>query len=94
MKLTLKKPITLGEQGAPIESLTFRDEICAGDLRNIKTKSLQDPTFDDLLKIAAHLCAQPDLVISKLGLDDMAEVINLVSGFMSAGPETGTKSSP
>jgi hypothetical protein len=94
MKLALKKPIQVGEQGAPIESLTFREEVCAGDLRGMKARSLEDPTFDDLLKIAGRLCAQPDLVMSKLSLEDMGEVIKAVAGFMNAGQETGTAPSP
>jgi hypothetical protein len=91
LPLKLKKPISLGEEGAPITELSFREEIVAGDLRGIKLKSLEDPAADDLLKIAGRLCGQPDAVMSRLGLADLAQVLEVVGGFLSAGLEIGSE---
>jgi hypothetical protein len=89
VKLALKKPIAMGES-LTIAELTFREEVVAGDLRGLKVQSLADPLMDDLLKIASRLTGQPEVVMSKLGMADLAEVVTLVSGFLNAGPETGT----
>ncbi len=89
MKLTLKKPIQLGE-GPAITELVFREEVISGDLRGLKVQSLADPLLDDLLKIAGRLSAQPDVVMNRLSMTDLAEVVTLVTGFLNAGPETGT----
>jgi hypothetical protein len=88
MKLTLKKPIKLGEEGEPISVLTFREEVVAGDMRGIPMR--EPPHYDDLMKIAGRLCGQPDPVMNKIGFEDMKEVLEIVGGFLSGGPETGT----
>lgn len=95
MKLTLKKPIVVGEKNPiTITELNFREDMCAGDLRGLRASSLSDPKMEDLLLIAGRLCAQPDPVMQKLGLEDFGEVVSLVQGFINAGQETGTTSSP
>jgi hypothetical protein len=86
----LKKPIKVGETTEPVTELKLREEVCAGDLRGIKLSSLQDPMTDDLLKIAARLSGQTELVINKLGLEDMGEVLAAVVDFLGAGQGTGT----
>lgn len=88
MKLELKKPIQIGEAAA-ITHLTFREEICAGDLRGMKVNALGDPSTDDMLKIASRLCGEPDPVLAKLSLADLVEVLGLVSRFLQSGLETG-----
>ncbi len=88
MKYTLKKPVQLGE-GEPVTELVFREELVSGDFRGLKVNSLSDPLMDDLLKIAGRLCAQPDVVMGKLGMLDLSEVIGIVGGFLQAGQETG-----
>ncbi len=93
MKLALKKPIQVGE-GLPVTELVFREELCAGDLRGIRSSSLNDPLVEDLLKIAGRLCAQPDPVMHKLGFEDLAEVLGVVGGFLGSGEPTATKPSP
>lgn len=90
MKLVLKRPIRVGETGAPITELVFREEVVAGDLRGIKQKNLADPLIDDILTIAGRLTAQPDAVMNRLSPDDLGEVLQLVNGFFAPGPETGT----
>jgi hypothetical protein len=93
MRVKLKRPIQIAaKDGAEIETiseLTIREEICAGDLRGIKLKSLEDPSMDDLLKIAGRLAAQPDHVMNRLGLDDMGEIVQAVASFLDRG-ETST----
>lgn len=95
MKITLKKPIVLTGKGAgdqptteTITDLVFRDEVVSGDLRGIKASSLADPPVEDLLKIAGRLCGQPELVMNRLGMDDLGTVGLLVLDFLRAG-ETG-----
>lgn len=94
MKVVLRKPVTLGETTATVTELNLREEVVAGDLRGVKFSSLGDPTPDDLLKIASRMCGQPEAVLNKLGLEDMAEVIEGVAGFIERGLGTGKKRSP
>lgn len=89
MKLVLKDEIPLGEL-EPLRELNFRERIVAGDMRSIKVNSLSDPSLDDLLRIAGRLCGQPDAVLNKLSLADLAEVVALVGSFLSGGPKTGS----
>jgi len=93
MKYQLKKPLTLAPGHAPLSELTFREEVTAGDLRGVKLRALEDPITDDMMKIAAHLCAQPEHVLYKLGLADMTEVLKIVGDFLGAGLEIGTEPS-
>ncbi len=87
MKYKLKKPIKHGE-GETITELTFREELCAGDMRGIP---IRDPMFfDDVMKLAGRLSGQPDAVIAKLAWPDLMGVLPLVAGFMGAGLETGS----
>lgn len=93
MKLTLKKPVELGKEGQPITELIFREHLVSGDLRDIKASSLADPTIADILKIGGRLCAQPDAVMNRLGMADLAAVSEVVGGFLQSGLETGTEQS-
>ena len=92
MKLTLKKPVKLGEHGDMITELTFREDICGGDLRGIKLANLTaDMRSDDLLLIAQRLSGQPEMLFLKLlSQRDVFNVLETVGGFYSAGLETGT----
>lgn len=82
VKLQLKNPIQVGE-GAPITELNFRDEPVAGDMRGIP---IRDPMlWDDILKLAGRLCAQPDAVMNRLSFGDLQEVAKLVGGFTGGG---------
>jgi hypothetical protein len=86
----LTTPIQFGEE--TIAELRFREEAVAGDMRGIP---MRDPMYwDDLLKLAGRLCAQPDAVISKLSMADLQEVVPLVAGFLGGGPATGSAPSP
>lgn len=95
MKLKLTKPVVLkGKEDTftEITELTFREEICAGDLRGCKLGSflsIADCPVEDLLKLAGRLCAQPDPVMNGLSFADLGEVVALVSVFMQAGQSTG-----
>lgn len=89
-KLVLKKAIQLGEQGATVTELNFREEICAGDLRGVKFSALQDPSPEDYLKIASKLCGQHTELLNNLGMADMTEVCKTIDGFIKAGQMIGT----
>lgn len=87
MKLTLKAPVAHGE--VTITELNFREEIVAGDLRGV---AMRDPMqYDELLKIAGRLCAQPDAVMNKLSLADTLGVVEAVGSFFDGGLKTGKK---
>ncbi len=86
MKYSLIKPIAFGD-GPPVTELTFREEICAGDMRGIVMREAME--FGDMLKIAGRLCGQPDALMNKLSFADMLKVLEMVGLFMGAGPETG-----
>jgi hypothetical protein len=82
VKYVLKKAIQRGENET-ITELHFRDEVVAGDMRGIIMR--EEMTFDDMLKIAGRLCAQPDDVMNKLSFADLSKVGALVGGFFEAG---------
>lgn len=90
MKIALQKPIAHGSES--ISELNLREEIVAGDMRGIPMRD--PPHWDDLLKIAGRLAAQPDAIMAKLSFADMQEVVLRVAGFMAAGQETGPTPSP
>lgn len=89
MKLTLEKPIVVGEQ--TITELIFREEVVAGDLRG--TTIRETMSYDDLLKIAGRLCGQTDQVMNRLSVarGDLARVMDAVGSFITGdpGPKTG-----
>lgn len=87
MRLALKRPVSVGS--VEVTELVFREELVAGDLRGVKASSLSDPTIDDLLKISGRLCGQTDQVMSRLSVDDLGRVLEVVGGFLSGGPPTG-----
>lgn len=89
MKLTLKKPITVGE--TTVTELTFREEVVAGDLRDISLTRIPELQTGDVLKLAGRLTGQTDLVMAKLSFADLIEVTGVVSGFLFGGPQTGPK---
>lgn len=86
-KYVLKKPIVLGSE-VPVTELNFREEVCAGDMRDIDMTELKKPGPN--LKIAARLCGMTDAEMDKLSVPDMFAVIGLVQGFLSAGLEMPT----
>jgi hypothetical protein len=91
MQLTLSKPIILTSGATPIEELTLREEICAGDMRFLRVGALADPTVDDLLTLAGRLTGQGAAVLNKLSLGDMDVLLAEVLGFLVVGRGTGSK---
>lgn len=86
----LTTPVTVGSD--TVTELKFREKIVAGDLRGVP---MRDPMhFEDLLKIAGRLCAQPDPVMNSLEFADAMEVVGVVGGFMAPSPKTGSAPSP
>lgn len=88
--MVLKKSIIVGETGAPITELHFRAEVVAGDLRGIRVRDLDNPPLDAVLTIAGRLCGQPDVVMNKLSHVDLGALLEIVGGFLSPAPATGT----
>jgi hypothetical protein len=84
----LRKPIQFGSQ--VIEELTFRP-VTAKDLRRLPV--LDGFSMDTVLVLAGRLSGQPDPVIDKLTGADLAEVIDLVTGFMPASRPAGNEPS-
>jgi hypothetical protein len=89
MKYTLKRPIKVGS--IEVTELNFREEVVAGDMRGIAMRSPMH--WDDILKLTARLCAQPDQVINAMSAADLPKVTELVSGFLASGLETGNSQS-
>lgn len=90
MILKLKEPVTIGS--ITVTELNFRERVVAGDLRGVP---MRDPMyFEDLLKIAGRLCAQPDPVMNALGVEDAMEVVATVGGFIGGSQKTGPAPSP
>lgn len=93
MKYALKKPIELfNKEGISVQTITelnFREEVCSGDVRGLKSSAFADPMIEDILKVGGRLCAQPDVVMNRLSMADLDEVGVIVWGFLGAGRETG-----
>lgn len=88
MKLLLKTPVTRGSE--TISELTLRETMCAGDMRGILIR--ESMSWDDMLKVAGRLSAQPDDVMFALSMEDAGTLLGLVGGFMSGGPKAGNAS--
>jgi hypothetical protein len=88
VKIQLTKPVQVGT-GPLVEELTLREEVVSGDLRGVKWTALAESDHDALMRVAGRLCGQPDPVMMGLCLADTLRVVEVVSGFFSAGPETG-----
>lgn len=94
--ITLKVPVKLTEQSAPVEALHFREKLCAGDLRGIKIKDVisDDVQFSALTTIAGRMCGQTDALMEKLELDDYGEVTAYVLSFFHPAPSEKTSTAP
>jgi hypothetical protein len=79
----LREPIQFGTQ--LVDEIAFRKPK-AKDFRRLP----MDMKFGDLLDFAGALSAQPKAVMDELGVEDLAEVMNIVGGFVPGGRETGT----
>ena len=85
----LRHPVQHG--GVTITELTFRPAR-AKDFRRFKMETGYE--IEGIIVLAGRLCGQPDIVIDQLTGDDLAEVIDLVTGFMPGSPKTGGEPSP
>lgn len=72
-----------------IAELTF-SPIKGKHLRGIVFSS-KGMLFDDLLTVAGRLCKQPPSVMDEIEGEDLEEVLEIVSGFISSGRKTGKK---
>jgi hypothetical protein len=80
--LVLSEPITVGKR--VVEELRFR---------TIKAKDLQglpENNIDKTLVIVARLSGETSHVVGELSMVDLAEVSEIVAGFMPAGLTTGS----
>jgi hypothetical protein len=106
VKISLKRPLKVGEKGAELTELNLRERLCAGDYRGLTVGGLmvapKDWAVDDVLKVASRLSGQPDVVINDLSEEDLGQVVNALIDFRTAGkpkaalagPETATAGSP
>lgn len=91
-KYELKKPIAIldteGNETKQVTELLIRTEVCAGDLCGAP---LRDPPWvDDVIRILGRLSGQPDVVLKKLSIEDLAALGPLVGRFLGAGPTAGS----
>lgn len=87
--IKLRTPIQFGS--TTIAELTVRPPT-GKDLRRLQTQTGYE--MDTVLALAGRLSGQPDGVIDRLSGDDLAEVIEVVSGFMPNSRATGRTDSP
>ena len=83
MKITLKKPIPSGSE--TLTELTLREEIVAGDMRDIELGRM---VFGDIVKLASRLSGQPESVLDKMSSQDLVQVTNAVTDFLGVGRGT------
>lgn len=84
----LSQPIAFGSR--VVNELSFRP-VKAGDMRGQK---FDVGSMDMILNLAGKLSGEVKEVIDELCWTDLMEVVAIVSGFMGAGPQTGTEESP
>jgi len=84
--LKLNDPVTQGSE--TISELVFSRPAIAKDLRGIRLSELDKG--DNIILLTARLTAQPPSVVEKLSLADLTECGEVVSGFLLAGPRTGS----
>lgn len=86
--ITLLHPVQFGEETISVLELrrpTGADFRQVGNAKN---------NFDLCLKFAAQLSGLPDVVFDKMdGVDDVPQIVEVVSGFLTNSPETGQTSS-
>jgi hypothetical protein len=85
--IKLREPIQFGTQ--LVDELTLRKPK-GKDFRRLP----MDMKMGDLLDFAGVLANQPKAVIDELGVEDLAEVMNVVGGFIPGGRGIGTEPSP
>lgn len=79
---TLKTPLLIDGRPDAVTTLTFREAI-ARDMRGIPVDAM--PTIGHLLDVGARLSGCDAAVMNKLDIPDLAEVLTIVGGFISAG---------
>lgn len=86
--LTLIDPVKFGSE--EITELVFGRKPIAKDLRGIRLGELDKG--DNIILLTARLTNQPPSVVDQLSFADVAACGEVVSGFLSVGPRTGTAS--
>lgn len=86
--IPLKNPVTFGEE--TISAIDLRRPTGA-DFRQI---GVANNNYDLCLKFAAQLSGLPDSVFDQMdGVDDVPQVVEVVSGFLTSSQKTGQTSS-
>lgn len=85
--LKLKEPIAFGSE--TVTELRIRAPK-AKDFRRFP----MEPTMGDVLDMVGQLSGQPKPVIDELGLEDLAEVTQIVGNFIPGGRGNGRMPSP
>lgn len=76
----LKFPIQVTENSPEVTELTFRTEVCAGDLYGVALR--ENMLFDEAMKVAGRLSGQLDVTMRKLRAVDALAIAGLVSDFL------------
>lgn len=92
MAITLRLRYPISFDGTTINELTFRERVCAGDMRGLKIDELAQ--VDSILRLASRLTGQPDPVLNKLDAVDVIRITEVVTCFFVPGPTSGSGSSP
>lgn len=83
IEIPLKHPVAYGDK--TISTLVLRRPK-AGDFRGLKG---MDKPFDMILDFAASLSDLSPAIIDRLDVEDMPQLIEVVSGFLGGFPATG-----
>src|SRR4051812_33370559 len=86
--LTLKEPIQIGSQ--TVSEIRFRP-IRGKHLKGLKLVNIE--TIDPILTLASRLSGETDLLFDSMGVEDLAAVQEIVTGFLLSGPRITKTSS-
>ncbi len=83
----LKHPITFGSE--TITELDLPDRLKAKHLRGVKLADVTKGDMGEVIKLVGQVAAQPPKVVDELSAEDLFDVLEVITGFLPAGPEIG-----
>lgn len=89
--IPLQHPITIGEETQQTISVIDLRRPTGADYRQVGSAN---NNYDLCLKFAAQLSGLPDIVFDRMdGVDDIPQLVEVVSGFLMNSQKTGQTSS-
>jgi hypothetical protein len=84
IKITLKHPVTQGEQTVSEVVFTRRPKV--GDLKGTSSND----EVDRSVKLISRLAGLAPSIVSEIDLQDFTELSGVIEGFLSSGPTVGS----